>query len=571
MSRALSLYLPRWSIDLVRRRRVRQSANGRPPNRAPAREEPREARIRGAGRGMCAPSPLPTILLVQILAGAQRIVQRCERAAAAGVRPGMTLAHARALLGGWAVHVEPFDEARDRKALAALAAWAMRFSPIVAPDSTHGTDGLFIDITGCQRLFHSERRLLNTIANTVHWLGFRARIASAQTYGCAWAAARFGEHERTIVEAGMEHEMLAPLPIAALRLEEETIDGLREVGIECIGHVLELPRLELVMRFGPDLLRRLDQATGEADETIEPIRPREVPRVERLFNGPVKQLEAILLTVRRLITELAEELQRLESGVRTLELELERSDAPPGRETIELSRPSRNGQHLWSLLRPKIEAINLGFGIERITLTATKTARLRHRQGSSWRDGAHEGDDDAPLDEALGELVDTLASRLGPQRTVRIHPVESHLPERAFAGQPLTARGDSREVAAAVAAAERPSILLARPEPADVMAAPPDGSPSWIRWRGVARRIIKSVGPERIAGEWWTESATIAADDGARRRRVERDNAAAPADDPAISCLAARDYFKVQDEAGRWLWVCRERASNRWFVHGQWA
>ncbi|MDY7108584.1 MAG: DNA polymerase Y family protein [Planctomycetota bacterium] len=536
----------------------------------PARGEPHEANNNGTGRKSRG-SPPPAILLVQTLAGAQRIVHRCERAAAAGVRPGMTLAHARALLGGRAVHVEPFDEARDRKALAALAAWAMRFSPLVAPDAAHGTNGLFIDITGCQRLFHGERRLVNTIANTVHWMGFRARIAVAHTYGCAWAAARFGQRERSIIETGLEQETLAPLPVEALRLEDETVDSLREVGIECIGHVLELPRLELVTRFGPDLLRRLDQATGEADETIEPIRPKEVPRVERLFNGPVKQLEAILLTVRELFTELADELQRLESGVRTLELELERSDAPAVCETIELSRPTRNGNHLWSLLRPKIETINLGFGIERITLAAIKTARLRHRQASSWRDDGHDDNDDAPLDEALGELVDTLASRLGPQRTVRIRPVESHVPERAFASQPVRGSREAREIGAAVADSERPSVLLARPEPAEVLAAPPDGAPSWMRWRGVARRIVRSVGPERIAGEWWRDDEAPAADEGAHQRRVGQDAAAAPADDPAISCLAARDYFKVQDEAGRWLWVCRELASNRWFVHGQWA
>jgi protein ImuB len=564
-----------WSIDLVRRRRRLTR-----PNRAPARENrhrPHGADEGRVSRTSSSSSPPPAILLVQAITGAQRIVHRCECAAAAGVRRNMTLAHARALLAENAVHVEPFDEARDRKALAALAAWAMRFSPIVAPDPSPTPDGLFIDITGCQRLFHGERRLVNVIANTVQWLGFHARIASAQTYGCAWAVARFGERERTVIPPGMEREALAPLPIEALRLDEDVVDALREVGIECIGHVLELPRLELVTRFGSDLLRRLDQATGEADETIEPIRPRQKPHVERLFNGPVKQLEAILLTVRQLIGELAEELQQLESGARTLDLELERSDAPPVRETIELSRPNRNGRHLWSLLRPWVEAINLGFGIERIALTATRIGRLRHTQPSSWRDGAQGDDDDAPVDESLGEFVDTLAGRLGPQCTVRIRPVESHIPERAFRPQPVLGHGACGGVAAAaVTASERPSILLPRPEPIDVMAAAPDGPPSWLRWRGVGRRIVAGFGPERIAGEWWEEEEHARGPEDAHRHNGGNNGAPsreAPSRiaSPLAACLAARDYFKVQDEAGRWMWVCRDLASSRWFVHGQWA
>jgi len=483
----------------------------------------------------------------------------------------MTLAHARALLVESAAHVEPFDDPRDRKALAALAAWAVRFSPIVAADPSSIPDGLFIDITGCQRLFHGERRLVNVIANTVQWLGFHARIASAQTYGCAWAVARFGGRERTVIPPGMEREALAPLPIEALRLEEDMIDALHEVGIECIGHVLELPRLELVTRFGSDLLRRLDQATGEADETIEPIRPREVPHVERVFNGPVKQLEAILLTVRQLIGELAEKLQQLEGGVRTLDLELERSDAPPVHETIELSRPNRNGQHLWSLLRPRVEVINLGFGIERIALIATRIGRLRHRQASSWRDGARGDDDGSPIDESLGELVDTLAGRLGPQRTVRIRPVESHIPERAFRQQPVLGPRASADGVAAVTASERPSILLQRPEPIDVMAATPDGPPSWLRWRGVGRRIVAGFGPERIAGEWWEEEENARGPDDTQRHKNGENDAPSRSASPLAACLSARDYFKIQDETGRWLWVCRDLASNRWFVHGQWA
>jgi hypothetical protein len=36
------------------------------------------------------------------------------------------------------------------------------------------------------------------------------------------------------------------------------------------------------------------------------------------------------------------------------------------------------------------------------------------------------------------------------------------------------------------------------------------------------------------------------------------------------SDLAARDYYRVQDEAGLWLWVFRRLDTGRWFVHGLW-
>jgi protein ImuB len=502
----------------------------------------------------------PAILLVQTIAGTQRIAGRCAPADKSGVQIGMTLAHARALLVEREVHVEAFDPQRDRRALDALANWALRFSPIVAVDPP---DGLLLDITGCQRVFHGERRLLNAVVNAMHWLGLSARAAIADTFGCAWAAAHFSGDERLIVAAGDERAALAPLPIEALRLEEDTVDALREVNLEQVGHLLALPRLELAARFGSNLLLRLDQATGETIETIEPIRPREIPLVERAFAGPVRQPEAIAMTVRELLDELTMKLRRQENGAQRLDLHFERIDAHNLDETIELSRPSRDEKHLWSLLQPRIERLHLGYGIERITIAAPKTGRLRHEQAARWNMNGR--GDDTTIDKAFGELVDTVSGRFGAQRTLRIEAMQSHIPERAFRLEPAMhrPRRRSREETMTVTVAERPSLLFERPEPIEVMALTPDGVPSWMRWRGVARSIISGGGPERLAEPWWD----IARDEPALASH-DRD----AADElPAAPPLRARDYFRVQDETGRWLWVYRRLDTGRWFVHGEWA
>ena len=52
--------------------------------------------------------------------------------------------------------------------------------------------------------------------------------------------------------------------------------------------------------------------------------------------------------------------------------------------------------------------------------------------------------------------------------------------------------------------------------------------------------------PERIEHEWWS----------------------GPLDDPRER--SGRDYFKIQDDRGAWLWVYRRRKDNRWFCHGEW-
>ncbi len=432
------------------------------------------------------------------------------------------MAHARALLTEREAVIRPQQPGRDLAALAALARWAIRFSPIVAVDPP---DGLQIDIAGCERLFGGERRLLGLIVDAVRRLGFQARLAAAPTFACAWAVARFGATDHTVVDAGDQYRVLAALPVEALRLEKTVVEALGEVGVERIGHLLDLPRSSLPARFGPELLVRLDRAAGRAPETIDPVSPASPVMVDRVFWSPVKQLEAIELTVRELVAELSSVLAQRECGARRIELRVDRFDAEPLSEVLSLSRPSRDAGHLWSLLRPRVESVNLGWGVERLCLAAPHLGRLPH-EDEAWEWG-DEAVNRRQLDRSFGELLDTLANRLGQDRVVRAEAVASHLPERAIHLLPSP---------------DRPSLLLERPEPIEVIAMTPVGPPSWFRWRGLQQRITASAGPERLAAEWWRGPSP-----------------------------ATRDYFKIQDEHRRWLWIYRVLERGGWFVHGLWA
>ena len=519
----------------------------------------------------------------------------------------MTLAHARALLPGGGVVVEPHRPHRELAALRALGRWAARFSPLVAVDPP---DGLLIDATGCERLFGGEGRLIRLIEGGVVRLGFRARVAVAPTFACAWAVARFGSRRRAHVGAGGEREALAALPPEALRVEPAVVDALREVGIERIGHLFDLPRSSLAARFGRELLRRLDQATGRAPETIDPIRPVTPAMVEWALAGPATQREAIELATGRLVEELSSLLEKRECGARQLDLRLDRLDARPLEVTVVLSRPSRDIKHLRTLLGPRLESIDLGGGVERLRLTASRLGRLPHEQLVS-ADGETVGE--GGLDRVWGELLDVLSNRLGSQRVVRVEPVEAHLPERAFrirsVGEKERHEGTrSRRTRTHEGPADRPSLLLERPEPITVMAMTPEGPPCWFRWRGLEQRIVASAGPERIAAPWWEARVTESRshEEGAKaetergqlhktpssyarayaRFMLGRELQATCADQSRKDTLSSntsslcnsvtpslptRDYFKIQDEQGRWLWIYRIPESGGWFVHGLWA
>ena len=156
-------------------------------------------------------------------------------AAQSGLYPGMPVAQAQALVPELTVlEARPED---DTAALRRLAGWCLRYAPLAAAAPP---DGVWIDVTGSAHLQGGETRLLRDLVSRLLVQGFAARAAVADTPGAAHALARFGAQEITVVPSGGPSSdgleaALARLPLAALRLPAETLDGLRLMGIEQIG------------------------------------------------------------------------------------------------------------------------------------------------------------------------------------------------------------------------------------------------------------------------------------------------------------------------------------------------
>ncbi|MEM1424016.1 MAG: DNA polymerase Y family protein [Planctomycetota bacterium] len=467
----------------------------------------------------------------------QVVAACCERANGAGVRVGMPLAQARALFPAPGVRIETHDPKADASALARFAVWAQRFSPVVAVDEP---DGLLLDVSGCERVWGGEDRLLRGVITATKRLGLRARVAIAPTFGSAWAVSRFGTEQGCIVATDGARAGVVPLPVASLRVDTRIATRLAEVGIGRVGDLLELPRSTLPARFGPELLLRLDQTLGQAIETIEPVRPLPPPAFERVFEGPTDRVEAIEITVEQLVRELTDELERRGCGARRIDVELVRSDLEPEPLDVTLGRPSRDPQHLWRLLRPKLERAHLGYGVEAVRVRASVVGAIKHEQALC--EGVADDAEASEIERSCDDLLDTLTNRLGEGRVVRASLRESRLPERAF---DMHDNSQENNAAAGVVTPDRPSVLFDRPSPAEVIALTPDGPVHRLTWRGEEHGITACVGPERIGAEWWRSHPT----------QPER----------------TRDYFAVRDELGRWLWLGRGVESGRWFVHGLWA
>lgn len=434
------------------------------------------------------------------------------------------------------------DPAADRAALKELAELCRRYTPSLAIDPP---DGVHLNVTGCGPLFGGEAALAADLTARVGRLGFTARYGVADTPALAWALARFSP--RPIAGVGEREAVLAPLPMAALRLEEPVLDMLRGLGLRRVGQIIEAKaRPALARRLGEAVLHRLDEALGTRAVPLR-LRLEISPWVaERRLAEPVAMEGQVLRLVQVLAARLAERLEAKRLGARLFVLELCRVDGAVRRLAVAGSRPLRDPPRIAALFAERIAALNEGleadFGFDLVRLWARRVQPFAAEAQDLLDDGKGEA--------GFTALVDRLSARLGEGAVRRLVPVpETRLPERAVRALPFDA-------AAAAAWADepaleeegaplRPATLFASPQPIDVTAVIPEGAPDRFQWRRLSRRIVAAEGPERLEPEWGRVHAT-----------------------PKV-----RDYYRLEDDEGRRYWVFREGRygldeSPRWFLHG---
>lgn len=485
------------------------------------------------------PGDAPLIVIEPVKA-ALRVCALNDAAARLGLKTGMALADVRAMHP--AIDVHNADAAADLSLLEAVADWCDRTTPLVGLDAP---DGLLLDISGCAHLFGGEVALLRDMTSRLSQQGLSARLAVADTVGCAWAVARYG-HPLLVPKDGTL-AALNTLPLGALRLDDETIVALAEAGLRRICDVTERPRAPLAARYGAGFLRRLDQALGREEESIVPRLPVASCTAERRFAEPIGLEADVLGTIEKLARELGMSMERRGEGARLLQVSLFRSDGKVYRFDAKAGEPLRDPARIRRLFSERFIAIgdecDPGFGYDMIRLSALTVERLDPVQAGLARDDHH---------VELAHLIDRLSARFGPSRVMRLSPRDTHVPEFAEAAVPAQMAQENvavNPVRQDSLGPTRPVRLFARPEVIEALAEVPDGPPIRFRWRHVMHEIVAAEGPERIAIEWWR-------DDAGR--------------------VLMRDYFRVESRQGMRAWLYRdglygEAQNPRWFLHGLFA
>jgi protein ImuB len=458
-----------------------------------------------------------------------RVLDADARAQEAGVRPGMTLGAALAVVPD----IEPRarNVARELELMQRLAAIAARFTPQV---SLEAPDGLLLEIKPSITLFGGLRELCRSLRDACRadavftQVQAAPRFTLAPTTLAALVAARAGAR-CFITDPMLLPARLKPLPLAALRWPEDANTRLAAMGVRTLGELMRLPRAGFARRFGPALLADLDRLLGHRADPRERVQPRARYRGSLDLDHELEDHGRILQALAPLLEELEQFLRARQRGISALQCRFHHYRAAPTSCVLRLAAPEASAARLAKLLRERLATLTLPEPVRRCELRGGALQRRVETSKPLWAPGerGHAGTGEMPA------LVEHLRARLGTQAVYGIRRVAEHRPEHAWCVAEPVMQAATVPAAAMPAATlsvfSRPLWLLHAPRVLEVRTGRPrhDGELQLLR------------GPERIESGWW---------DG---------------DD------IQRDYYVARDASGALLWICREcHGEQRWLLQG---
>lgn len=466
-----------------------------------------------------------------------RVLVVDEVAAAAGLTSGMRLSTARGMLPELSV-VER-EPGREAAALDELACFAGRFTPLVCVEAG---EALLLEVEGCRRLFGGLGNIVEGLRTGCFERGVSVDWSIAPTpLAALWLArgheARAGHNPAAQRARGSGQaansaccltrealsEMLAPLPLAVLGADGQTLQRLAAFGLRNLGDLFALPRAGLARRVGVDLVEELARALGEVPDPRAPFLFPEHFELAIELPGPATDAAMLAFPAQRLLGDFCGWLTARQAGTAacTLRFTPEQRGLPAQQLELRLASPSRDGTRFLRILRERLERFSLAAPIGRLALACDDVLPLPGNTPSLL--SARQ------VESPLEVLVERLRARLGEAAVHAIAPVAEYRPECASRVAPV----GYASAAGCPSGASHPLCLLERREDLPEIRGQPHR-------QGEALELL--AGPERIEAGWWDSGEENAVGD------------------------VRRDYFIARSKNQECLWIYRDAAG--WHAQG---
>lgn len=234
------------------------------------------------------------------------------------------------------------------------------YTPLVEQISV---DEAFLDVTGCDRLFGSARKIAETIRRRVkNEIGLTVSAGIAGSKLVAKIASDQNKPDGlTVVPQGREADFLAPLPIQRLwGIGKKTIPALTLLGVHTIGDLTRFSLDFLEKKFGKQGRHMYFCARGIDRRHVEVTGQTKSIGNEETFSHDQTDLEAIKKKLLFLAMKVGERLRRHGYMGHTVSLKVKYHDFSTVSRATTFLQPSNDSRQLYRTLLALLQKTKAG-------------------------------------------------------------------------------------------------------------------------------------------------------------------------------------------------------------------
>jgi protein ImuB len=418
----------------------------------------------------------------------------------------------------------------------------------VAPRVTVDEAGAWLDVRGLE--------LGAVHASLVEALGVGLRAGAGLRPVVAEVAAGLTQGGGlTVVPAGGESEYLTDVPLAELGVPEPLLGWLADVGVGRCGELAAVEREALEVRFGGGAVEWWRRSRGEDERRLFRRVPLAQPHASIDFiDYVVTDPERLVFVANALLGSVCAEVSERGSHARRLLLRLTLANGGVWERTLRAARPTADRSAWLRLARGLLERLTVPDSVSGMSVEVEATEAAASIQGDLFDTGFATSSAVelalARVVEDQGEVVREPVSGAHPLVEVRGEyravPLGQAVATPATHATPAALPASSSAVAleAAAQTADEPVgltlQLLDEPRRVTVETARRRDHQVPVRYRdGRWREVVNAAGPDRVSGGQWDTTY-------------------------------AREYYRVVTADGALVWLFRDAARDRWYLHGWW-
>lgn len=181
------------------------------------------------------------------------------------IKKGLSISMALSMTHGLSIDSYSRDKMKEQKIKKRFFKDLNNFSPIVINEST---DGILVEIGGSIRLFGGREKTLSLIRERFIEYGYSIKTVVAPTPRAASIIAKSGL-ETNVWDINNLNATISMINLNYLGLQKKDMKKFLDLGVKTLGDVYRLPRVGILERFSPDVLKLIDQLYGRVVDLSE--------------------------------------------------------------------------------------------------------------------------------------------------------------------------------------------------------------------------------------------------------------------------------------------------------------